>query len=49
MKCSLTFGNNDLVAQLVEQRTFNAWAMGSSPIGVTSGYASEVLVSETPN
>ena len=35
MKCSLTFGNNDLVAQLVEQRTFNAWAMGSSPIGVT--------------
>jgi hypothetical protein len=26
---------NDLVAQLVEQYTFNVWALGSSPSGIT--------------
>ena len=26
----------DLVAQLVEQYTFNVWALGSSPSGITS-------------
>jgi hypothetical protein len=25
----------DLVAQLVEQYTFNVWALGSSPSGIT--------------
>jgi hypothetical protein len=33
------FGNeglrDDLVAQLVEQYTFNVWALGSSPSGIT--------------
>ena len=27
---------DDLVAQLVEQYTFNVWALGSSPSGITS-------------
>ena len=26
---------DDLVAQLVEQYTFNVWALGSSPSGIT--------------
>ena len=26
---------NDSVAQLVEQYTFNVWALGSSPSGIT--------------
>jgi len=26
---------NDLVAQLVEQYTFNVWVLGSSPSGIT--------------
>jgi hypothetical protein len=28
--------NNDSVAQLVEQYTFNVWVLGSSPNGITS-------------
>jgi hypothetical protein len=28
-------GQDDLVAQLVEQYTFNVWALGSSPSGIT--------------
>ena len=28
-------GVKDLVAQLVEQYTFNVWALGSSPSGIT--------------
>lgn len=28
-------GNGDSVAQLVEQYTFNVWALGSSPSGIT--------------
>ena len=27
--------NNDFVAQLVEQYTFNVWVLGSSPNGIT--------------
>ena len=27
--------NNDSVAQLVEQYTFNVWVLGSSPSGIT--------------
>ena len=29
------FNNHDLVAQLVEQYTFNVWVLGSSPNGIT--------------
>ena len=28
--------HDDLVAQLVEQYTFNVWALGSSPSGITT-------------
>ena len=30
---------SDLVAQLVEQRPFKAWVVGSSPTGITAGEA----------
>ncbi len=30
----------DLVAQLVEQYTFNVWALGSSPSQITSSFLS---------
>ena len=33
--CARFSGSNDLVAQLVEQYTFNVWALGSSPSGIT--------------
>jgi hypothetical protein len=29
---------DDLVAQLVEQYTFNVWALGSSPSGITGSF-----------
>ena len=29
---------SDLVAQLVEQYTFNVWAAGSNPAGITKQY-----------
>ena len=29
---------NDSVAQLVEQYTFNVWALGPSPSGITKSY-----------
>ncbi len=32
---SLFQAKDDLVAQLVEQYTFNVWVLGSSPSGVT--------------
>ena len=31
--CTLKF--NDSLAQLVEQYTFNVWALGSNPSGIT--------------
>jgi hypothetical protein len=39
--CTLIFAlpitkREDLVAQLVEQYTFNVWALGSSPSGITN-------------
>ena len=33
--CTPKKGKVDLVAQLVEQYTFNVWALGSSPSGIT--------------
>ena len=33
---------NDSVAQLVEQYTFNVWALGSSPSGIT-GFTSKIM------
>ena len=34
---------NDLVAQLVEQYTFNVWALGSNPSGITKSHSLEWL------
>ena len=34
---------DDLVAQLVEQYTFNVWALGSSPSGITGKGQSEKI------
>jgi hypothetical protein len=34
---------NDLVAQLVEQYTFNVWALGSSPSGITKSLLTEAF------
>ena len=34
---------DDLVAQLVEQYTFNVWALGSSPSGITNHAKSVVF------
>jgi hypothetical protein len=31
-----TLGSNELVAQSVEQRTFNAWVVGSIPTELTT-------------
>ena len=31
-----SFDNNDSVAQLVEQYTFNVWVLGPSPSGITN-------------
>ena len=33
---------SDLVAQLVEQYTFNVWALGSSPSGITGKTSSKI-------
>ncbi len=33
--CTPKTGKVDFVAQLVEQYTFNVWALGSSPSGIT--------------
>jgi hypothetical protein len=34
----------DLVAQLVEQYTFNVWALGSSPSGITEASTPEAFL-----
>ena len=34
---------NDSVAQLVEQYTFNVWALGSSPSGITNKCKAKAL------
>ncbi len=36
-------GKGELVAQLVEQYTFNVWALGSSPSGITKTVTNSVL------
>ena len=36
-RCQTFFNKKDLVAQLVEQYTFNVWVLGSSPSQITSG------------
>ena len=33
--CFFLYFASDLVAQLVEQRPFKAWVLGSSPSGIT--------------
>ncbi len=40
------FGKVDLVAQLVEQYTFNVWALGSSPSRITEIIRNSSVIGE---
>ena len=48
MRISIIFAhqNLDLLAQLVEQRPFKAWVVGSSPTGITACEANAATIAQ---